>query len=169
MVNDPFFSIAISKKPLFLSLFIFLFILLSFLENNFFYFNIFPKYSSKLIYLACITTTISMILCILYSNYYGNISFENSVIKQCHLWLFLKPNELPTIWLKEYLFSDENENDTQIKKYCDNRCTGAGELLLGLSIFWFFFQCIILYIFLQEDEFKDLTNSIPLTPNQLYQ
>jgi len=168
MTNDPFFPKAMDSWPLFLAILILISIIVSITGNVMYYFKKLPDYSTAILYSACGTTALSMIFGIIYAMVFGNTTYENKVIKQCHSWLFLKGTDPATVWLKKHLFSDAEQQENQIINYADNRCTGAGETLLSILITWFIIQCLILYIHLQDDEYKDVANTAPLTGTQTH-
>lgn len=162
MTNDPFFPKVVGTKQFTLSVFIFILIIISCLGNVFYHFKILKQFSTKILYGAAITTALSMILGISYAAAFGTEKYEDKTYQKIWTYYIMHPTASEVQWMKKHI---EGDDMGAFAKYTDNRCTGAGETLLGLLITWFILQCLLLFVYLQEDEYEDFGNTAPLVPN----
>ena len=168
MDMDPFFPKACGTNQFSLALFLFLFIVLSSIGNVFYIFKNFgflqkiKRYLTKILYVAAVTTGISMILAISYAGAFGTQKHEEDAHTKIMLYYFSHPTSDEAKWLSKHL---DNGSVTAFRDYADHRCTGAGEVILGMIIPWFILQCVLLFIFLKEDEYEEFGNTTPLAPN----
>ena len=163
MDNDPFYPKACGTNQFSLAFFIFLFLILSAIGNIFYIFKLFKKYLTKIIYAAAVTTAVTMILAISYAGAFGTTKYEEDVLTKIFIYYGGHAYSDEAKWLSNHL---EGKGVLAFNNYADNRCTGAGEVILGLIIPWFVIQCVLLFIYLKEDEYETFGNSTPLTPKE---
>ena len=88
--------------------------------------------------------------------------FEEDTLTKIFIYYFGHSDSEEAQWLSDHL---EGRGVLAFNDYADNRCTGAGEVLLGLIIPWFIIQCLLLFINLKDDEYEEFGNTTPLAPN----
>lgn len=159
MTFDSYFNRAVGTGPGTLAIFIFIFVIISIAGNVITMFKLIPRFHNIILYASCGTTVFTMILGIIYASVFGNNTYEDKADQKAFSYLFKYPNNPETIWFKKHIAGSDVG---ALYDYCDRRCTGAGEALLGLLITWFILQCFLLFVYLQENELAGYAATEPL-------
>ena len=154
---DKYYKTVVGEGSGVLAVFILIFTMISCAGNVFYYFRTFPHFGKKVLYGACGTTAITLIFGIIYAAVFGATNHEQEVINTINSYNFKHGGEPLVDWFEQHI-----GGSSDIKKYADNRCTGAGSALLGLLITWFILQCVLLFVFLQENDYVGLGNIQPV-------
>ena len=154
---DKYFKNVVGNGSGVLAVFVLIFTIISSACNVFYYFRTFPHFGKIVLYTGCGATAITLIFGIIYAAVYGSTNHEQDVMNTINNYNLMHGGEPLAEWYDQHIGTAEN-----LKKYVDHRCTGAGEALLGLLITWFILQGLLLFIFLQENDYVGLGNIEPV-------